>query len=264
MPASIIGRAADVWEPLVAIADAAGGEWPERARAAAVTLNNARAERDPSLGVQLLSDCRRIFTSQDVDRLTTENLIDALIALDDAPWGDLKGKPIDPRGLSWRLRKYEIRPETHRFREGARRGYRIEDMHDAWQRYLPTVADVADVADVQPKRDSGDAVADYEAEVGGDLLSNPLNGSLSTSVEAQQAQQAQLCSHCGQPEMFRVGRWWCPEDWYAERLKTSSDTATDECAPEVIAADPGDPFDDHDHAARLAYVDSLELAEDAA
>ena len=71
----IIDRAADVWEPLIAVADRAGGDWPERARHAAVALNNARAERDPSLGVQLLADCRRIFAEHDVDRLTTETLV---------------------------------------------------------------------------------------------------------------------------------------------------------------------------------------------
>ena len=32
MPDGIEDRNADVWEPLLAIADLAGGEWPERAR----------------------------------------------------------------------------------------------------------------------------------------------------------------------------------------------------------------------------------------
>jgi hypothetical protein len=40
-----------------------------------------------------------------------------------------------------------------------------------------------------------------------------------------------------------------------------SDTAIDECAPEVLAADPGTPLDEHDHTARLAYLDTLELAD---
>ena len=34
----ISGRAEQIWEPLLAIADAAGGEWPERARAACAEL----------------------------------------------------------------------------------------------------------------------------------------------------------------------------------------------------------------------------------
>ena len=49
MPDGVVDRAADVWEPLIAIADSAGDQWPERARAAAVTLNSAtrRARPEP-------------------------------------------------------------------------------------------------------------------------------------------------------------------------------------------------------------------------
>ena len=192
MPETIIDRAADVWEPLVAIADAAGGDWPERARHSAVTLNNARAERDPSLGVQLLADCRRLFTATNSDRLTTEALVDALINLDESPWGDLRGKSLDARGLARRLKKYDVRPGNHRFPEGILRGYRLEDMHDAWQRYLPSVVDVVDVVENQRETGVDGDVVDSEANEVGDLLSNRENGSLSVSTEALHPLQAQL------------------------------------------------------------------------
>ncbi len=39
MPPGIEDRDADVWEALLAVAELAGGHWPERARVAAVTLN---------------------------------------------------------------------------------------------------------------------------------------------------------------------------------------------------------------------------------
>lgn len=137
MPEGITDRAADVWEPLLAVADAIGGHWPERARTAAVALNTARQQRDPSLGVLLLADCRRIFTIRGADRVTTEVLVEALVALVESPWGDLRGKPIDARGVARRLRKYEVRPDDHRFPEGTKKGYLIEAFHDAWKRYLP-------------------------------------------------------------------------------------------------------------------------------
>lgn len=159
MPDGIIDRAADIWEPLLAVADQAGGDWPELARHTAVTLSNARAERDPSLGILLLADCRRLFYKpsssnalEQIDRLPTETLVQALVDLDESPWGDLKGKPLDARGLAWRLRKYGVRPADHRFDDGVRKGYRREDFHDAWMRYL-TVADVAHVA--HPERKTG-------------------------------------------------------------------------------------------------------------
>src|SRR5262249_37214054 len=49
LPEAIQDRAADCWEPLIAVADAAGGEWPERARAAAVFLVAAGQDREASL-----------------------------------------------------------------------------------------------------------------------------------------------------------------------------------------------------------------------
>jgi hypothetical protein len=58
MPAEIQDRDADVWEPLLAIANAAGGEWPKRAMTAAVTLVTASREAEPSLGIRLLTDTR--------------------------------------------------------------------------------------------------------------------------------------------------------------------------------------------------------------
>jgi hypothetical protein len=106
LPAGLTDRPADVWEPLIVVADLAGGDWPARARAAAAKLNAERVERDPSLGVRLLADIRAEFA---VEKLATESLLEKLCALDESPWGDLRGKALDARGLSARLRKYGIR-----------------------------------------------------------------------------------------------------------------------------------------------------------
>jgi hypothetical protein len=176
MPPGIIDRAADVWEPLVAVADYAGGHWPERARSACMVLNAQRQQRDPSLGVQLLADCRRLYTGRSVDRMTTETLIDALVALDESPWGELRGKPIDARGLARRLRKYDVRPGDHRFDEGTRKGYLADDFHDAWSRYLPPVADVSHVAHPRALRGVAGMLPLTEDEVGYDLHNNNHNG----------------------------------------------------------------------------------------
>ena len=61
MPDALDDRAADSWEPLLALADAAGGEWPQRARAAALALCGAAEVEDQSLSVQVLSDIRDIL-----------------------------------------------------------------------------------------------------------------------------------------------------------------------------------------------------------
>lgn len=57
MPDGVTDRPADVWEPPLAIADAVGGDWPERARAACVTLVTASKVNDKgSIGIRLLAD----------------------------------------------------------------------------------------------------------------------------------------------------------------------------------------------------------------
>ena len=63
-------RNADVWEALLAVADLAGGEWPERARRCAVSLVTQALATGGSLGVTLLRDLRAIFSDveQTLDR----------------------------------------------------------------------------------------------------------------------------------------------------------------------------------------------------
>jgi len=134
IPPSINDRDADVWEPLLAVADAAGGDWPYRARIAAVALVADSKRETPSLGVKLLADLKEVFG--DADHMGTEALLSNLHKLDESPWGDLKGKPLDARGLAQRLSPYDIKPTNIRHLGDVVKGYRREDLYDAWQRYL--------------------------------------------------------------------------------------------------------------------------------
>jgi uncharacterized protein DUF3631 len=143
MPDGVTDRPADVWEPLLAVADAAGGDWPERAREACVTLVTAsRANDKGSLGVRLLTDLRD-HVLVGIDRLPTVAILDRLNALDDAPWADFGGRPLDNRRLSKMLAEYmtgDTEPITSRNIKTAGsvlKGYYAADLHDAWARYCP-------------------------------------------------------------------------------------------------------------------------------
>jgi Protein of unknown function (DUF3631) len=66
VPDELSDRAADVWEPLLAIADLAGGDWPERARRAALELSAGGDSEDDSVGVQLLAHIRDRFPDEKI------------------------------------------------------------------------------------------------------------------------------------------------------------------------------------------------------
>lgn len=140
MPHGINDRDADVWEALIAVADLAGGDWPARARAAAVALVAASKAKPPSLGLRLLDDIRLAFGVS--EQIATASLLETLNAMEDAPWGDLKGRTLDSRGLARMLSRYEVKSCKLRFGATTANGYRRTDLHDAWQRYLPALRQV--------------------------------------------------------------------------------------------------------------------------
>ena len=133
-------RAADTWEPLIAIADLAGGDWPARARDAAATMTAAEAqqEEDTSASVRLLADLRQVFTAADAEALYTSTILEALHQLEDAPWADWYGHPLTTRDLAKLLRPYQVESKNIREHGGApRKGYARADLQDAWTRYVP-------------------------------------------------------------------------------------------------------------------------------
>ncbi len=141
LPEGIEDRAADIWEPLLAIADAAGGHWPDRARVSAVTLVSDARAKAGGFGVQLLADLRTIFTENNTDKLSTETILHCLHDMEESPWSTLRQGQLDARGLSRRLSKYEIGRKQIRIGEWTGKGYDRADLADTWARYLPPEQD---------------------------------------------------------------------------------------------------------------------------
>jgi hypothetical protein len=147
MPDGVTDRSAEIWEPLLAIADTAGGHWPDTARNACryFVLNTGPHITSP--GIRMLADLRDLFTRHQTDRLPTKTILAELLDLDDAPWGDLHGRPLDARRLSRELGRYGARPVTFATDEGSTKGYVTygttgrqaqTGLSDAWSRYLPS------------------------------------------------------------------------------------------------------------------------------
>lgn len=159
-------RAADIWEPLLVIAEACGSGIAEEARAAATELSGS-VRNDASLGARILWDVKAIFDQRpENDRIASAEIVRELLSLEDATYAPCFGREFDARMLASRLRPFGIRPQTVRT-DGRHtpKGYFREQFADAWARYVPEkaqqpqqakraiaaqdarVADVADVAD---------------------------------------------------------------------------------------------------------------------
>lgn len=202
LPPGIVDRAADVWEPLLAVAVAAGGAWPRRASTTAVEMVTEANDRPATLGVRLLTDLHQVFTEQAEDALSTEVILGALIELDESPWGNLRGHPLDPRGLARRLREYGIKPTTVRVGDRTPKGYRREDLHDAWTRYLPASASLrnsatsATAATAEPDPATATAEPPPGAPDAGPADYGPCAGCSTPIVRYGERARGSLCDTC--------------------------------------------------------------------
>src|SRR6267142_4847683 len=136
LPSSLHDRAGDIWEPLLVLADLAGGDWPERARQAAVRLTTGAQENCP-IGA-LLFDLFVVFTARGVEKLFTREVLSGLSAFENRPWHSMRrGAEITEAWLAQRLRPYGIKPQTIRVGEDVGRGYLAEDFTESLKRYVP-------------------------------------------------------------------------------------------------------------------------------
>jgi hypothetical protein len=144
MPEELNDRQQDICEPLLAIADHAGGDWPEKARAALVRLYG-RQDEERDLHIRLLADIKRVFEATGEQALSTQTLLTELVAIaDDAPWPEwfekaLKDGQIKSAGskLAYHMKRYRIKPVSVRIDDEVLRGYQRDQFKNAWERYLP-------------------------------------------------------------------------------------------------------------------------------
>jgi putative DNA primase/helicase len=142
MPPGLNNRAAANWRMMLAIADLAGGTWPQRAREAAERLT--RSGRRPSDGRQLLAAIKAMFAESGKSAILSEAIITNLCRDPTDIWiAYNRGGPVTQRQVAHLLGRdaYEIYPQPlHPTRRGnfARRGYKLEQFADAFARYLPS------------------------------------------------------------------------------------------------------------------------------
>jgi hypothetical protein len=147
LPEQLTDRQMDMTEGLLAIADMAGGEWTQKGRNAIIEI--CAINEDQSTGVRLLASIRRIFSYKSKEKLSTHELLEALIDLEDAdaPWPTMWENDVkrgNTRGPAMKLARmlepFGIKPITLRTDHIERvKGYQLQDFHDSWKRYLSPV-----------------------------------------------------------------------------------------------------------------------------
>jgi hypothetical protein len=202
-------RAADTWEPLLAVADAAGGHWPTRARAASAVLADAAAaaDVDRNLGAKMLADCRVIFADSGAEFIASADLVQRLRAVEDAPWSDFD---LTSRRLAARLKNYGV----HVGHDAAKtsRGYKRTAFADAWSRYLPTerpeTSERPDPAQVRgfatdASKSPDDSIRPDDDEASEGFLADIGPSDARTERDARTAVPGNpLCQMCGKPNLF--------------------------------------------------------------
>ena len=199
LPDGVEDRDADVWEPMIMIADLAGDEWPDRAREACLTFITEKPISTVSLGVRLLTDIRSIWP-EDAAVMSTVELLHALHGLDEAPWADLFGEGLRPRKLAQLLGDYGIESHTVRVGQSTPKGYRREDLWDSWLRYVsPEKGNVGNKGN-----DDGEPVADVSDVADSGTREEETAEKVSEDVSRVQ------CPKCGDPVNAEFGvHSWC-------------------------------------------------------
>ena len=144
MPDELSDRAKDIWEPLFAIAEHAGGTWPDRARRAALSLSAGVDLDSQDEAIQMLAAIKAIFDKDPAkDAVTSAELAEKLSQRPRIPLDQMAGrtrrhlKNSAQSHLARELKPFGIKSRDIRTKEsGIRKGYRREQFQDDWERLL--------------------------------------------------------------------------------------------------------------------------------
>jgi putative DNA primase/helicase len=135
LPPTAFNRLADNWRPLFAVAQVAGGDWPERAKEAFERLSKPNVVmRSGSRvkvglcgdGVGLLAEIRRIFEGTGAEKMTSKQIVEGL--RNSAASLGVDARRITERWLAWRLAAVGIRPGNVQVGKVRAKGYLREEV----------------------------------------------------------------------------------------------------------------------------------------
>ena len=137
MPPGAFNRLADNWRPLLAMAQIAGGDWPQRA-AEAFALLTPKPHADADLDPTLLADIRSIFAASGAQRLFSTTLVHSLAALSSRNGSTNSGNhsPLNQTSLACRLRAFNVLSHNVRIGDIQAKGYDLADFAEPFALFL--------------------------------------------------------------------------------------------------------------------------------
>jgi hypothetical protein len=144
LPETMDDRGQDIAEPLLAIADVAGGDWPSKARTALVQVRQAMQKSDSMSDTELLlRDIKEVFAAKAL--LYSEDIVAGLLKREESPWRTIGMNQHKLARMLHQFTEYPGGPRitSQRLRVGGRKsgnplkaGYKRKQFEDAWNRYL--------------------------------------------------------------------------------------------------------------------------------
>ena len=139
LPEEIYSREADNLRPLATVAEIIGEGWPLRLFTAYANLRGDESSKGESDGlrVELLRDIREVLQECEDTNIFSQDLTDSLCRMPDRPWHELnRGRDISMTWLAKQLKTFRIISKSVRVGDNSKKGYRLADFEDVFERYL--------------------------------------------------------------------------------------------------------------------------------
>jgi hypothetical protein len=146
MPEGLSDRMEDGCECLVAIADACGCGRAARDALVELLASGTRLDSHEAFKTRLLADLKDIWTERERPgrrelAMFTEDMLNALLKIDEGPWRKFYGHELDATDLAALLRPYGVSPTTVNVRGHRAKGYRRAALWDVFERYVTDESD---------------------------------------------------------------------------------------------------------------------------
>jgi len=131
-------REIDNWTPLFSIA----GVCEQKQDVLDAMRSILLTVEDDSIKVVLLTDIKKIFDDKQYKEMHSEDLVNALIELDDRPWAEWKrGNPLTANSLARLLKPFKIRSRQLKIYGSNKNGYEYSAFKETFKCYIPPAPD---------------------------------------------------------------------------------------------------------------------------